>query len=322
MEAGSGGTVDAGGIVEWKRSARWGVVPKQRKADRWWLHALLFLLTLFTSAALGARLDYNFRLNLPAHAPEFDWLFYVRLAREPALLLGGLPYALTLLLILAAHEMGHYMACRRYGVRASYPYFLPDPLLVGTMGAFIRFRSAIPGRRQLFDIGIAGPLAGFLFVIPALGIGLALSKVVPGIGSQNEVVLGSPALLRACELWLFPGEPSADIYLHPVARAAWFGVLATALNLLPAGLLDGGHLIYACFGEKHRVISVAVCLLLLPLGYFYWPWALLAAALFFLGRKHFAVLEDAPLGPARYRLLLLAFVIFALCFIPAPVQVQ
>jgi membrane-associated protease RseP (regulator of RpoE activity) len=316
--------VDAGShdSFEWKRSAEWGYVPARRGRDRVWLHVLLFLLTILTTATLGARLAQNFQLNLPAFNIDRDWTVFLEAARQPTMLLEGLPYAFTLLLILTAHEMGHYLACRYYGIDASLPFFLPAPTFIGTFGAFIRFRSAVPGRRELFDVGVAGPLAGFLFVIPTLGLGLALSKIVPGIDRQSEMVLGSPLLLRLLEMWVFPGAPAQDIYLHPVARAAWVGMLATALNLLPVGQLDGGHVVYACFGEKHRAISIGTCLALLPLGFLYWPWVLWAVALFFLGRKHFTVYEDAPLGRGRYRLLAVALVIFALCFIPAPVQVQ
>lgn len=286
------------------------------------MHLLLFLLTFLSTTILGSRLAENFEHNLPSFDLENDLLVFVQAWREPAILLKGLPYSLPLMAILLAHEMGHYLACRFYRIGASLPYFLPAPTFIGTFGAFIRFRSAVPGRRELFDVGIAGPLAGFVFILPALGVGLALSKVVPGIGAEGEMVLGTPLLLRGLEMWLFPGAPAQDVYLHPMARAAWVGMLATALNLLPVGQLDGGHLVYACCGDKHRAVSLATLAALLPLGIVYWPWVVWAVVLFLVGHKHFAVYEDAPLGRGRLILLGVAALIFAVCFIPAPVQVK
>jgi membrane-associated protease RseP (regulator of RpoE activity) len=233
---------------------------------RLWLHVLLFLATLFTTTALGARLHYNFEHQLPPFDLEHDLTAFTDAIREPRLLLAGLPYALALLLVLLAHEAGHWLACFCHNIDASLPYFLPAPTFIGTFGAFIRFRSAVKSRRELFDVGIAGPLAGFLFVIPVLGIGMALSRVVPGIGQQSEIQFGSPLLIRVLELWLFPGVPSEDIYLHPVARAAWVGLLATSLNLLPIGQLDGGHIVYACFGERHHGAARLRLLALVGLG--------------------------------------------------------
>lgn len=287
---------------------------------RLWLHLLLILLTFFTTTTLGARLAFNFQHNLPPFDVEHDLLVFLQVFRDPAILWLGLPYSITLLLILVAHEFGHWFACYYHGIDASLPYFLPAPTFIGTFGAFIRFRSAVKSRRELFDVGVAGPLAGFVFSVPAMGIGLALSKVVPGIGAQGEMQMGTPVLFRLIELWLFPGALPADIYLHPVARAAWVGMLLTALNLLPVGQLDGGHIVYACFGEKHRRIALAAIVLLVPLGFIYWPWWLYAVVLFFVGRKHFYVYDSGPLGNGRWQLLALTILIFALAFIPAPVQ--
>lgn len=286
---------------------------------RLWLHVLLFLATLFTTTALGARLQHNFRNQLPPFDLEHDLTAFADAAREPRLLLDGLPYALALLLVLLAHEAGHWFACFYHNIDASLPYFLPAPTFIGTFGAFIRFRSAVKSRRELFDVGVAGPLAGFLFVIPVLGVGMALSRVAPGIGQQSEIQFGSPLLMRLIEIWLFPGAASEDIYLHPVARAAWVGLLATSLNLLPIGQLDGGHIVYACFGERHRAISTAAIAVMALLGFVYWPWWVWAGLLFFIGRKHFHVYDAAPLGRARRRVFALVAIIFVLSFIPAPV---
>ncbi|MBE0660525.1 MAG: site-2 protease family protein [Bryobacteraceae bacterium] len=273
-----------------------------------------------TATALGSRLQTNFDQNLPAFDLDRDWAVFYDIWRTPRLLIQGLPYSISLLGILLAHEFGHYFACTWHGVRASLPYFLPAPTFIGTFGAFIRFRSAIAGRRELFDIGIAGPLAGFVFVLPALGIGLALSRVVPGIGNMGEISFGTPLLMRWAEAYVFPGVDPVDISLHPVARAAWVGLLATALNLLPVGQLDGGHLIYAVAGEWHSKVALAAILLMVPLGFLYWPWWFWAVVLFFVGRKHFHVFGRSGLGKGRLALFALTAVIFAISFIAAPVQ--
>lgn len=286
---------------------------------RLWLHLALFLATLFTTTALGARLQYNFAHQLPPFDLEHDLDAFSDAFRDPRILADGLPYALALMLVLLAHEAGHWLACYYHNIDASLPYFLPAPTFIGTFGAFIRFRSAVKSRRELFDVGVAGPLAGFLFVIPVLAIGMALSRVVPGIGQQSEIQFGAPLLVRLIEMWLFPGVPAEDIYLHPVARAAWVGLLATSLNLLPIGQLDGGHIVYACFGERHRAISTAAIGAMAVLGFVYWPWWVWAALLFFIGRRHFHVYDVAPLGPGRRRVFALTAAIFALSFIPAPV---
>lgn len=312
LESGSGGN----GLF-WPPRLPEPVQPLWRR--RLWLHILLFLLTFLTTTTLGARLAFNFDRNLPPFDLEHDLMVFVQVLRAPSILADGLPYSVTLLLILLAHEFGHWFACVYHGIEASLPFFLPAPTFIGTFGAFIRFRSAVKSRRELFDVGVAGPLAGFAFAIPALGVGLALSKVVPGIGLQGEMQLGTPLLMRLIEAWLFPGSAPADIYLHPVARAAWVGLLATALNLLPVGQLDGGHIVYACFGEKHSKVSLAVICLLLPLGFIYWPWWFWAVILFFWGRRHFSVYDMGPLGKGRWQLLALTLLIFVLSFIPAPV---
>jgi membrane-associated protease RseP (regulator of RpoE activity) len=309
---------DLGSWVDWPPPAP---PPARKPPRRLWLHILLFLLTGFTTTALGSRLARNFQLDQPPFDLERDLGVFFEVLREPSLLLAGLPYSVTLLAILLAHELGHYLACLYYRVDASLPYFLPAPTLIGTFGAFIRFRSALRSRRELFDIGIAGPLAGFVFVLPAVGIGLALSRVVPGIELRGEMQFGTPLLMRAVEMWLFPGAAATDISLHPVARAAWVGLLATALNLLPLGQLDGGHLVYATFGEKHKWVSLGAILALVPLGFMGWPWWWLWAVVFwFIGRKHFTVYDDAGIGRGRRLLLAAAAVIFVLSFIAAPVQ--
>jgi membrane-associated protease RseP (regulator of RpoE activity) len=216
---------------------------RPRSGRRYWLHAGLLILTLITTSIVGSRMQQDFLANLPPLGVEELWDAFVNGWRHPAELLYGLPFSLTLLTILLAHEFGHFLTCVHYGLDASLPYFLPAPVLTGTFGAFIRIRSPIYYRGTLFDVAVGGPLAGFVFLLPALGIGLAYSKVIPGIANEGVFHYGTPALLWLLEKAIFPGVPSNDIYLHPVARAAWVGLLATAWNLLPIGQLDGGHIV-------------------------------------------------------------------------------
>lgn len=286
---------------------------------RYWLHGLLFLLTVLTTTVLGARFSYNFEQNLPAIDLDNEMAAFLRIVTTPQLLLAGLPYSLTLMTILLAHEFGHYLACVYYHIDASLPYFLPAPTFIGTLGAFIRFRSPIYSKRVLFDIGIAGPLAGFVFLVPALAVGLSYSKAIPGIAIQGDMAFGTPLLLRGIELLIFPGVPSSDIYLHPVARAAWVGLLATALNLLPIGQLDGGHVLYAFIGDKHKLVSTVACLALIPMGWLYWPWALWGILFLLFARRHFSIVDTSDIGRGRRILGALALAIFLLCFIPEPV---
>jgi len=287
--------------------------------QRYWLHALLFLLTIFSTTLVGARLAHNFAHNLPAFDLETDLFAFGDIWRNPAQLASGLPFSLTLLTILLAHEFGHYLACVYYKVDASLPYFLPAPTLIGTLGAFIRIRGPIYSRRALFDIGIAGPIAGFVFLLPALAIGLAYSKVISDVPSEGTILFGVPALLWTLEKLIFPGVSASVIYLHPVARAAWIGIFATALNLLPIGQLDGGHILYAFVGERHRRLSVVFALMLVPIGVlFWWGWLFWAVVLFFLGARHPSIYDDNPLGTGRRQLGALALLIFLLSFMPNP----
>lgn len=262
----------------------------------------------------------NFERNLPFFDIDRDLAAFVKWVTHPAWLAQGLPFSLTLLTILLAHEFGHYLACLYYRVDASLPYFLPAPTFTGTLGAFIRIRSPIYSKRILFDIGIAGPIAGFVFLLPALAVGLAFSKVIHGIGHQGAFTFGTPALLWLLERAIFPAVSSADIYLHPVARAAWIGILATALNLLPIGQLDGGHILYSVVGEKHRFLSKLFVFILVPIGLVFWQgWLVWALLLFFFGMRHPAIYDPTEIGFGRRKLAALALVIFVLCFTLAPI---
>src|ERR1700693_1441323 len=201
-------------------------------ASRWAVHWLLLGLTFLTTTIVGVVLTQSFENNRPLDLDQYVSVFAVIGAR-PLVLLEGLAFSVTLMSILLAHELGHYFVCLYYGIDASLPYFLPFPSPIGTLGAFIRIRSPIYTRQALFDVGIAGPLAGFVVLVPALIIGIAESKVIPGIAQRGELIFGIPAIQRIFEWIIFPHVRSADILLHPIARAAWVGILATALNLLP-----------------------------------------------------------------------------------------
>jgi membrane-associated protease RseP (regulator of RpoE activity) len=301
-----------------------GVLPFWRRRSgrpRYWLHLLLLGVTLLSTSAVGARMIENFRWNRPAFSVE-DFFGVLRTWSHPASWLVGLPFSLTLLTILLAHELGHYLTCRHYRVNASLPYFIPGPPLIGTFGAFIRIRSPIYSKQVLFDVGIAGPLAGFVFLLPALAVGLAYSKVLPGIAHGGDFVFGVPPLLWLMEKAIFPGVSSSDIYLHPVARAAWVGIFATALNLLPIGQLDGGHILYSIAGDWHKWLSRIFVIALVPVAIFYRDpaWLLWAVLLLFIGLRHPAIFDSTVLDSGRKRLGWLALIIFVLCFMPAPIS--
>ena len=246
---------------------------------------------------------------------------YAELLQNPAILITGLPFSLTLLIVLLGHELGHYWACRYYDVDASLPYFIPFPAPIGTLGAFIRIRAPIYSRRILFDIASGGPIAGFILLLPPLVAGVLLSKVIPGSAESGDLVFGVPLLVRVLEQMFFPGIPASDIYLHPLARAAWVGVLATALNLLPIGQLDGGHILYAFLGERTRLLSRVLVILLIPIGLIYsYSWLLWAAFLFFFGMRHPLIYDPNPPGARRAIIGLLTLLILILCFTVEPIR--
>ena len=288
------------------------------RRERYWLHILLFAITLLSTTIVGAAMQFDFNHNaafdMERSLDMYDWAW-----RQPSLLLLGLPFSLTLLAILMAHEMGHYLTALHHNVDASPPYFIPSPVL-GTFGAFIRVRSQIYSKLVLFDIGVSGPVAGFVVLLPALAIGLAYSKVIPGIAHQGTVQFGVPLLQWLLERAVFPGTHSGDIYLHPVARAAWVGMFATAMNLLPVGQLDGGHILYSFFPNHHRTISKVVCLAILPLGFFWLGWVVWAVVLLWLGRRHPVVYDNTSLTPGRRRLGWISVALFILCFIYSPIS--
>ncbi len=259
---------------------------------------------------------------------QFDILLTPRLIAavwtHPAMLSIGLAFSLSALLILLCHEMGHYAACRFYGIPCTPPFFLPVPFNFGTFGAFIRIKAPIHSKRQLFDIGIAGPLAGFVALVPFLLYGIAKSQPAPLPGTHGGSLLYLGHCL-AIELatWLFHGRLAKGMVLnlHPVAIAAWLGLFATSLNLIPLGQLDGGHILYAATGRLQRRLALPLWLGLGLLG-FYWPgWWLWCVIVLVIGLFHPPVYDESiPLDPKRRALALLALLLFLLCFIPVPIR--
>ena len=283
----------------------------------------LFLLTLCTCLAAGTQFATAYAHNEAVSLDEFlraFTLFY----KNPAALLAGLPFAATLLTILLAHELGHFFACRHHHIHSSYPFFIPFPSLIGTFGAFILMRSPIRTTRALFDVGASGPLVGFVFAGPALLYGVLHSNFVPAIAnldpSQNTVIFGIPLLLRLLDALFHPGVNPHFLLLPPVGRAAWVGLFATTLNLLPAGQLDGGHILRSFNARLHRFSTLLLPLALLPLGYFFWyGWYVWAALLFGLRFLRIApVYDPVPLDPPRRFAAFLTLIVFILCFMPAP----
>jgi membrane-associated protease RseP (regulator of RpoE activity) len=310
--------------VQW-----WGPVPRYwRPRQRWYhslsFHAALFVLTVLTTLIVGTHIALNYARNVPAFDWEISRAYFLELWRHPRLLFLGLPFSFTLLGILLAHELGHYLTCRHYGIRATYPYFIPAPTLIGTLGAFIRIKSPIVNRRALFDVGISGPLAGFALAIPALTLAIFHTKNVLPANTPDSISLGNPVALLLLTKLLRPGISPAETVLHPVGCAAWVGLFATALNLLPVGQLDGGHILYAVFGEKYRTISRGFFLVLLPLGFFCWyGWIAWAVILFSFGLRHPMVVEPMEsLGGKRKILAVVAALMLILTFVPTPFKIQ
>src|SRR6202049_2938223 len=205
----------------------WENLEARRQRRSLAIAILLFVLTLISTLAVGAQYASSYASG---QSPDFDALFslYAAFLAHPQFLLTGVPFAFTLIGILLAHELGHFFACRYYGISASYPYLLPAPPLICTMGAFIRIRSPIHNRKALFDVGLAGPVVGFLFAIPALAIAILNSKVVPFSEAHASIIFGQPLALRLLAAILRPDVPVGDLLLHPVGRAAWVGLFATA----------------------------------------------------------------------------------------------
>ena len=297
-------------------------VPRGR---RLWLAVVLFFLTLISTLAVGSEFALSYSHNVgPYSGDENPFAVMVAPIEHPHLLLLGIPFSFTLLGFLMAHEMGHFIACKIYGIDVSYPYFIPSPFLFGTFGAFLRIRSPIATRRALFDIGIAGPIAGFVVAVPLIAYGVAISKIVPGVQENSAIIFGLPPLIRVFIGLFHPGADPNSVLLHPVALAAWFGLFATALNLLPVWQLDGGHILYSLSSKKHKDISLAVSLALVGLGIYCWHgWALWGIVLIILSLRfrHPPVYDRwEELNASRKLLAIVAVAIFVLCFTRWPLN--
>ena len=282
---------------------------------RVWLHVLLFAVTLVTTTLVGGVAFGDLPLG-------FKPTGFTELLFHRAVLRAGFAFSVPLLFILLAHEMGHYIACRYHRLDATLPFFLPVPFGIGTLGAFIRIRTPLLNKRELFDVGASGPLAGFVVALPVLFAGIALSHPVAELPKGGVMIFGEPLAFKALA-WLVHPEvpPGGDLLLHPVGFAAWFGLLVTALNLLPFGQLDGGHITYALFGSWQRRIAWPLLAVLAVLGFWWtgwWFWAVIALVM--RVRHPWIPDEAAMLDPRRRLLGFLCIAVFLLCFTPEPIK--
>ena len=305
------------------------VVYYSRTTPRYWLHGLLLMLTIFTTLIVGSRLQWEFLNGLP---PFFDNnIFPLKWALRGRHLLLGIPFSLTLMLILLAHEMGHYVYCVKYRVAATLPFFIPFPTLFGTFGAFIRIRSPLGSRAALFDIGIAGPIAGFAVALPVLIMSLGLSHVAPAGAAPPDIQFGYPVVFRFVQQVLvasghaheIASVPLSRLYLHPVAIAAWVGMFATSLNLLPGGQLDGGHIVFSISPRAHKTVSNLTILALIPMAVYFWAgWLLWAVLLRLSGTRHPAVPLWPEITRGRRALAIFAVIMLTLTLTPTPIASQ
>lgn len=241
---------------------------------------------------------------------------------DPAVWRIGASFSVPLLAILGIHELGHMIACRRYGLPATYPYFIPAPIGIGTFGAVIRIRAPITSRKTLFDVGAAGPIAGFLVAVPVVVWGVAISRVSTAVPSGEYTDFGEPLLFRLVERLVHPGmPPGAELALSPLGFAGWFGLFVTALNLLPLAQLDGGHILYAVAGRAQRTIGFALFAVLVGLA-FLWPgWILWVLIVLLMGIAHPPTADPAErLDPKRRALAIVCLLVFALSFTPVPIR--
>jgi membrane-associated protease RseP (regulator of RpoE activity) len=327
-------------------SPRFDSVPRTASvpsAREWRLHGSLFILTVITTIIAGVLLAApDVPVSQPRLNTAFDYIFYIPLTYiysvaaylrfaviNPHVFVSGMTFSASLLAILFSHEMGHYLACRYYGVDATLPYFLPAPpfFLAGTFGAFIKIRSPIPTRRALFDIGLAGPLAGFVIALPVSVIGLLLmgSPVAQASGIFFNDPLLFRLLARVLGVKLDPNSP-----INPYYMAAWIGLLVTSLNLMPVGQLDGGHGTFALFGtHAHRIIGRVAFIaigILAALGFWLYrsPSGFLFAVLLgiMMRVKHPEPPVMEPLGTKRIVIAIVTLLVFALCFWPFPIAIR
>lgn len=284
-----------------------------------WVNIALFIATLFSVLLLGAQIGLS---ELYADNPSQLEAIAGDLGAIMANLWRGYPYAISIMLILGAHELGHYFAARFHKQAASLPYFipLPPPLsLFGTLGAFIRLREPMRNRKVLMDVGAAGPLAGMIFAIPILLIGLATSPVRPvegGLLEGNSLIY---ALAKVVTFGQFLPGGGEDVFLNQMAWAGWTGLLVTALNLMPVGQLDGGHIVYSLFGKRARLLYFPVILAMMVLAVISQVWIFWVLLLLLFGRIYAAPLDNiTPLDQKRQIVAVASIVLFILIFVPRP----
>jgi membrane-associated protease RseP (regulator of RpoE activity) len=288
------------------------------------LPVLLLLASIVTTTVNGARFMHNFLEGLPPVARESDLWPWGWLLRHPALFSTGFAYSLTLLGILLIHEFGHYGACYAHRLRATLPWVIPAPTLSGTFGAVIRIRTRIPSRDALMDVGIYGPLAGFIASTLAVGVGLMLS--VPRAADAQDSLIrfgGDPLTIRLLRYLLAHWNPAIPSFNqaspHPILVAGWIGLFITALNLIPGGQLDGGHILYALSPRVHRAITNVLPFLLFIAGAVYWVgWIFWGVFLLIPALRHPKVPIDSGLSPSRVVLGVCGLILFVLTFTPTP----
>jgi len=289
---------------------------------RIWLNIILFIATLFSTFFVGITWSLSFKYaDVFSQSPQID--LNVKIFEDPQIISLSIVYAIVLIGILLGHELGHFLACQYYKIDATLPYFIPAPTLIGTLGAFIKIKSPITRKQQLFDIGIAGPLVGFILSVPTLIYGLSLSRAVPAIPREESLIFGEPLILKIIGSMIFKNiPPDFDVILHPVAFAGWVGIFVTALNLFPIGQLDGGHISYALLGPKSRNLAKLFLGIFIFMGIFFWiGWFIWVFIIFLMGLRHPRVIdEETPLSPRRKFLGFVIFIIFILSFIPDPIK--
>jgi membrane-associated protease RseP (regulator of RpoE activity) len=302
-------------------------------ARQWLLAGGLFVAVFFTITTMGADWVLLARTDVIDPLPQVPFVgtvlspTVVRMVwSDPALLRIGLTFSLPVMLILLCHELGHYLFCRHYGIDATPPYFLPAPFAIGTFGAFIRIRAPIRDKRQLFDVGIAGPIAGFVVLVPFLVYGILHSTpttIVPAAGDGPALLLQMPgkSLLTLLVTWFVHGPlpPNTVLNPHPFLLAGWVGLIATSLNLLPLSQLDGGHILYAVAGRRQWKLALPLWLLLVAAGFLFPGWWVWAVIVRLIGLRHPPLGdEETPLDGVRIALAVGALAMLVLCFMPVP----
>lgn len=320
-------------------------------ARTWMLHVLLLLITLVTATIAGVLFPFGRIDSMPAADPQ-SWpelLQFIatvptryaaligtaihHLITDTSYLIDGLSFSVSLLFILISHEMGHYVACRIYGVDATLPFFIPTPPMIGpagTFGAFIRIKSPMPSRKAVFDIGVAGPIAGFIALIPVALVGIYKMRPAPAelLNMPGGLTFTDPLFMRIGGA-LLGHDPTVSIG-NPFYYAAWVGLLVTALNLIPSGQLDGGHAIYAALGKKVHFFTGRIAFVIMTalaiVGFVFYgsPSGFLVAVLLgiMMRVRHPEPYDETPLDGKRKLIALATLVIFVLCFVPFPIRIS